>query len=123
MTPYENGKGVDFRGTAGNEGHGIVVADGFQVGEVSAPTVILSGEVTIDPPSLTTGAFAEGDITIEGVELGDKVDLYPPYDTQGIMYQASVQAADTVTVAWTSCNSGTINLAEGEWGYTVTRRV
>lgn len=113
--------GVDYRTKSGIKG--IVRADGFQVGSVAIPKVVLSGIITIDPPSLTTGAFGEGDIDLVGVALGDKVDLYPPYDTQGIMYQASVQAADKITVSWTSCNTSTINLAEGTWGYTVTRRV
>lgn len=113
--------GADYRTDGGIKG--IVRADNFQVGGTLIPRVILSGTITIDPPSLTTGAFAEGDITITDVALGDKVDLYPPYDTQGIIYQASVQSANTVTVAWTSCNTGTINLAEGTWGYAVYRRV
>jgi hypothetical protein len=112
---------TDFRGTAG--GDGIVIADEFQTTSgVTTPKVVLSGTVTINPPSLTTGAFAEGDITITGAALGDKIDLYPPYDTQGIIYQASVASANTVTVSWSSCNAGTIDLASGTWGYTVTRR-
>jgi hypothetical protein len=112
---------TDFRNGSGT---GTVIADGFITGAgISAPKVILSGSVTIDPPSLATGAFAEGDITITGVALGDRVDLFPPYDTQAIMFQASPAAANTVTVAWSSCNVGTIDLASGTWGYTVTRRV
>lgn len=112
---------TDFRGTAG--GDGVVIADEFQTTSgVTTPKVVLSGTVTINPPSLTTGAFAEGDITITGAALGDKIDLYPPYDTQGIIYQASVASANTVTVSWSSCNAGTIDLASGTWGYTVTRR-
>lgn len=112
--------GVNFSNA---QGTGIVTADGFKVGSVAVPIVVQSGTITIDPPSLATGAFAEGDLDLVGVELGDRVDLYPPYDTQGIMYQASVQADDKITVAWTSCNTNTIDLASGSWGYTVTRRV
>lgn len=104
-------------------GTGVVEADIFKVGGIAAPKVVLSGTITIDPPSLTTGAFGEGDLDLVGVTLGDKVDLYPPYDTQGIIFQASPQAADKITVSWTSCSLSTINLAEGTWGYTVTRRV
>lgn len=115
--------GVDFRGTAGNTGLGVVVADGFQTTSgVSMPKAVLSGTVTINPPSLTTGAFAEGDITITGVALGDAILLFPPYDMQGIMFQASPASANTVTVSWSSCNAGTIDLASGTWGYVVLRR-
>lgn len=116
--------GADFRGLGANAGNGIVLADAFQTTSgVSAPSVVLSGSLTINPPSLTTGAFAEGDLTLTGVALGDRVELFPPYDTQGIMYQASVQAANNITVSWSSCNVGTIDLASGTWGYAVTRRV
>lgn len=114
--------GLDQKGTSFP--HGINSPAGKQwVNDIQQPYVVLTGTLTIDPPSLTTGAFAEGDVTITGVALGDKIDLYPPYDTQGIMYQASVAAANTVTIAWSSCNVGTIDLASGTWGYTVTRRV
>jgi hypothetical protein len=112
--------GVDY---TSNKGKGIVIADGFQTTSgVTVPKVVLSGTITVDPPSLTTGAFAEGDATITGVALGDKIDLFPPYDTQGVIYQATPAAANTVTISWTSCSTSTINLAEGTWGYTVTRR-
>lgn len=105
-------------------GTGIVTADGFKTGAgVTAPKVILSTTLTIDPPSLTTGAFAESDFALNGVALGDSIELYPPYDTQGIMYQASVQAANNITVAFSSCNVGTVDLASGSWGVVVKRRV
>ena len=113
--------GVNYQN---KQGTGIVTADGFETTMgVVVPKVVDSGTLTINPPSLTTGAFAEGDIDLVGAALGDKVDLYPPYDTQGIMNQASVQAADKITVSWTRCNTGTIDLASGTWGYTITRRV
>lgn len=112
--------GVDYRTKTGK---GIVRADGFQSGNVLIPKIVASGTITINPPSLSTGAFGEGDLDLVGVALGDKVDLYAPYDTQGINYQASPQAADKITVSWTSCSTSTVDLASGEWGYTVTRRV
>lgn len=105
------------------EGTGVVIADGFQTSEgITAPKVVISGTVTFDPPSLTTGAFAEADVTVTGAALGDSIQLFPPYDTQGIIYQGSVQSANTVTIALTSCNSGTVDLASGSWGVVVWRR-
>lgn len=105
-------------------GTGAVQADIFKNGSgVISPNVVLSGTVTFDPPSLTTGAFAlSSGITIAGVALGDTVDLYPPYDTQGIMYQASPSAANTIKISLTSAASGTVDLASGTWGYAVKRR-
>jgi hypothetical protein len=109
----------DYRNRAGT---GTIQADVLKIGAVQSPRVVLSGTLTIDPPSLTTGAFAEGDQALTGVALGDIVDLFPPYDMQGIMVQASVQAANNITISWSSCNIGTINLASGTWGYAVKRR-
>jgi hypothetical protein len=112
---------TDFRNSGGT---GVVVADGFQTSSgVSAPKVVLSGAITFDPPSLTTGAFAvSSGIAITGVALGDSIDLYAPYDTQGIMYQASPSAADTIKISLTSAAAGTVDLASGTWGVVVKRR-
>lgn len=106
-----------------SEGTGGVVADYFQTSEgVSAPKAVISTTVTFNPPSLTTGAFAEADVTVTGAALGDSIQLFPPYDTQAIMYHGSVASANTVTIALTSCNAGTIDLASGSWGVVVWRR-
>lgn len=114
---------TDYRATAG--GDGIVVADAFRTGAgVSAPLVVLSGTVTFDPPSLTTGAFATSSaIPVTGIALGDAIDLYPPYSTQGIMYQASPSSTGNMIINLTSCAAGTVDLASGSWGYVVKRRV
>jgi hypothetical protein len=114
---------TDFTATSG--GDGIFKATAFQTGAgVSAPLVVVSTTITFDPPSLTTGAFAESsDIVITGVALGDIVELYPPYDTQGIMYQASPASAGNITISLTSCASGTVDLSSGTWGVVVKRRV
>ena len=105
------------------KGTGIIDVDGVKIGQITQPRTVLSGTMTIDPPSLTTGNFAEGDLTLTGVALGDRVELYPPYDMQGIIAKADVQAANNITVSWTSCNAGTVDLASGTWGYAVIRRV
>lgn len=117
--------GVDFRGKDNNIGLGIVTADGFQTGAgVSAPLVVLSGTTTFDPPSLTTGAFATSSaIAITGIALGDSIDLYPPYSTQGIMYQATPSSTGNMIINLTSCSGSTVDLASGSWGYVVKRRV
>lgn len=117
--------GADFRGQGANAGNGNVIADSFQTTSgISAPKIVLSGTITFDPPSLTTGAFAlSSGITITGVALGDAIQLFPPYDTQGIMHQANPSATDTIKISLTSCAAGTVDLASGTWGYVVKRRV
>lgn len=116
--------GADFRGTAGNEGKGIVVADGFATGSgASLPSVIASTTITFDPPSLATGAFAVSTaITVTGVKLGDSVELYPPYDTDGVMYNASPSAANAIKISLFNTNAATKDLASGSWGVVVKRR-
>ncbi|KWX71619.1 hypothetical protein AMQ84_27240 [Paenibacillus riograndensis] len=117
--------GVDFRGTAGNTGTGIVIADGFQTSSgVSTPKVVLSTTITFDPPSLTTGAFAVSTaVTVTGVALGDSIELYPPYDTDGVIYQATPSASNAIKISLFNANSGTKDLASGTWGVVVKRRV
>lgn len=114
---------TDFRSTSG--GDGIVLADRFQTSDgVNAPQTVVTGSITFDPPSLATGAFAVSTaITVTGAALGDAVDLYPPYDTQGIMYQASVSAANAIKISLTSASAGTVDLASGTWGVVVKRRI
>lgn len=120
-----NGTGADFRGEGGNAGLGIVVADAFQTGAgVSAPLAVVSTTITFDPPSLLTNAIAVSTgITVTGAALGDHVQLYSPYDTQGIDAQAAVSAADTIVINLHNRSAGTVDLASGTWGVVVLRRV
>lgn len=112
-----------FNSTAG--GDGIVQADAFQTGAgISAPLVIVSTTVTFDPPSLATGVFAVSTgITVTGAAIGDRVELYPPYDTQGIDAQANVSAANTIVINLHNRSAGTVDLASGAWGVVAKRRV
>ncbi|CAH1205646.1 hypothetical protein PAECIP111893_02385 [Paenibacillus plantiphilus] len=113
--------GVDYRTKTGK---GIVRADGFSVGSVTAPKAVVSTTVTFDPPSLATGAFAvSSGITVTGSALGDNVELYPPYDTDGVIYQGSVSAANTIKISLINTNGSTKDLASGAWGVVVKRRV
>lgn len=108
-------RGVDFRGTAGEEGKGFVTADGF------GATI---QKITFNPPSLATGVFATSSaIDVAGVKLGDAIDLYPPYGTQGVIYQASVSAADKIVINLFNASAGTVDLAEGTWGVSIKRGV
>ncbi|GAB7057347.1 hypothetical protein JCM16163A_40960 [Paenibacillus sp. YK5] len=114
---------TDFRSTAG--GDGIVIADEFRTSAgVSAPKVVVSGTITFDPPSLATGAVAVSTgITVTGAAIGDNIELYPPYDTQGVAAQAQVSAANTLVISLHNRSAGTVDLASGTWGVVVKRRV
>jgi hypothetical protein len=114
--------GMDIRSDSGK---GILKADGVQIGGGNkVPAVVVSTSITFDPPSLTTGAFAVSTgITVTGAALGDAVELYPPYDTDGVIYQASPSAANTIKISLFNANTATKDLASGTWGVVVKRRV
>jgi hypothetical protein len=114
---------TDFTATAG--GDGIVRANAFQtIAGVTSPLVVISGTITFDPPSLATGVFAiSSAIPVTGVALGDSVELYPPYDTQGIIYQGSPSSAGNIKISLFNASAGTVDLASGTWGVVVKRRV
>jgi hypothetical protein len=113
---------TDFRN---DDGTGTVIADGFVTGAgVSAPKVVLSGTITFDPPSLATAAIAvSSGIVVTGAAIGDHIELYPPYDTQGVAVQAQASAANTIVISLHNRAAGTVDLASGSWGYVVKRRV
>lgn len=115
--------GLDQKGTAFPNGINVS-KDKFFFDGVRAPYVVVSGSITFDPPSLATGAFAAGTgITVIGAALGDAVELYPPYDTDNVMYQGSVSAANTIKISLFNANSGTKDLPSGTWGVVIKRRV
>lgn len=85
-------------------------------------TNLINTTITFDPPSLATvtGALSSG-ITITGAALGDRVNLFPPYDMQGVIAYGSVSAADTIKISLFNPTGGTIDLASGTWRVQVVR--
>lgn len=86
-------------------------------------TDLVVASTTFDPPSLTTvtGAVSSG-ITVTGALLGDRVELFPPYDMQGIIAFGYVSAQDTVKISLFNPTGGTIDLASGSWTIHVIRK-
>lgn len=106
------------------QGTGIIQADIIKIGSVQAPKSVVTGTITFDPPSLATGAIAvSSGITVTGAALGDHIELYPPYDTQGIAVQAQASAANTIVISLHNRSAGTVDLASGTWGVVVKRRL
>lgn len=80
--------------------------------------------VTIDPASLATvtGAVTAA-ATVTGAKLGDAVNVFPPaYDTQGVIYQGFVSAANAVKISFFNPTAATIDLASGSWTIQVIRK-
>ena len=107
--------GADFRGTAGEQGRGIVVADGFQVGDVPLVKKLLTATATIDPASINDGDSATATMTVTGAALGDIAIVAPPYSLQGLQMTAYVSAANTVTIVLFNNTGGAVDLPSGTW--------
>lgn len=92
-------------------------------GKVSYISNLFSAVVTVDPASLATvtGAVTAG-ITVTGAAVGDRVEVFPPYDTQGVMVQGFVSAANTVKLSFFNPTGATIDLASGSWTIQVIRK-
>ena len=74
-------------------------------------------KVTINPPSLGTGADGSTTATVpvsdisDGAAVGDGVFLIPPYDMQEIMYSGAISAANTIEAMFYNTGAGTVDLA------------
>lgn len=77
-----------------------------------SPTLV--GSATFDPTALDTGEFSSCDITVNGAALGDKVLVSMAADISDLSSDATVSAADTVTVVITN-NSDTIYTGNTTW--------
>ena len=79
--------------------------------------------VVVDPASLATitGALTAA-ITVPGAALGDRVELFPPYDLQGVMAQGNVSAANTVKISFFNPTGATVDLASGQWTIQAIRK-
>jgi hypothetical protein len=74
----------------------------------------LIGTATYNPPSLAAGATTTTTITLNGVILGDTVvGVSFSLDTQGILFEGYISAANTITVRLTNPTAGVIDLASG----------
>lgn len=121
--------GLDIRGQGPNAGNGGVYAD-FYAGPngIKGYNTIVNTTISFDPPSLTalatpaTASAISSAITVTGVKVGDMVELFPPYDLQGIMLQAYATANDTIKISLLNPTNATIDLALGTWGVVVSRR-
>lgn len=78
------------------------------------PSQRLTGTATYDPPSIASGASsAATTVTVTGALLGQQAGASFSLNTQGVIFNAWVSAADTVSVILTNPTAGTIDLASG----------
>lgn len=68
--------------------------------------------ITYDPANLTNGSETESaNISATGCVFGDHVQVFPPYDMQGIQYWGYVKVADNVRIRLRNGTGGTLDLA------------
>lgn len=97
----------------------VIVGDGDFRLLVSArfgdlPSKRLSGTATYNPPNLAAGASsAATTVPVTGALLGQPAQATFSLDTQGVIFNAWVSAADTVSVILTNPTAGALDLASG----------
>lgn len=82
----------------------------------------LFAAAALDFPSIAAAATATLNITVTGAVVGDPVVLALPATVNaGILFDARVSAADTVTVRATNITAGAIDPASATFGVTVLK--
>lgn len=77
---------------------------------------VINADVTVAPPSLAAAAGElSSAITVTGASVGDRVNVFPPYSTKGVMVFGDVSADDTVTLSFFNPTSAEVALASGTW--------
>jgi hypothetical protein len=100
---------------------GPVVSDnGFIVGSGAQITKVLTGSASLNFGSIATTASADLTITVTGAAVGDEVSLaLPASPTAGIVFNAFVSAANTVTVRASNITANAVDPAEATYGVLV----
>jgi hypothetical protein len=111
--------GNQFRLTTGAANAETVTVDGVYFQQVPWH---YSTTFTYDPPSLGTGTGTTTTVAITNAAIGDHLDVYPPYDLQGLMATAAASSAGNATLSIFNPTVGTVNLASGTWMVRGTRQ-
>ena len=109
--------------TTGVDVVGNLTASGtVRVGGGTVVTNILSATATLDFPSISSNDTHTLTITVTGAVAGDSVFLGVPAGLNaGLIFCASVTAADTVTVRMHNSSGGSVDPASGTFRATVIR--
>lgn len=91
------------------------------LGRSDAPTLrgdlgFLTATAALDFPSIAAGAKADLTITVAGAAVGDAVILgLPAAPAAGLVFNAFVSAADTVTIRASNTSSGAVDAASATY--------
>jgi hypothetical protein len=91
--------------------------NGFIAGNGNTITKVLSGSASLNFGSIGAAAQADLTITITGAAVGDEVIMaLPAAPTAGLIFNAFVSAADTVTVRASNITAAPIDPAAATFG-------
>ena len=99
----------------------VATGGGFKIGSKNL-NGFLTGTVSVNPPSILTGAAGSVAVTITGVAATDIVVLEPPTDLEaGLCVKGHVVTADTVTIYFANHTAGTVDGAAKNWKYKIVQ--
>lgn len=98
----------------------VVSTNGFIVGSGSTVTKVLSASASLNFPSISAAGQQDLTITVTGAATGDEVVMaLPAAPTAGLIFNAFVSAANTVTVRASNITASPIDPAAATFGVIV----
>lgn len=98
----------------------VVSQNGFSTGHAASLTKILTAQAALDFPSIAAASQANLTITVTGAAVNDEVIMgLPAAPTAGIVFNAFVSAANTVTIRATNVTVGAIDPASATYSVIV----
>lgn len=94
--------------------------NGFITGSGATLTKVLTASASLNFPSISAASQADLTITVAGAAVGDEVSLgLPAAPTAGLVFNAFVSAANTVTVRASNITASPIDPAAATFGVIV----
>jgi hypothetical protein len=98
----------------------VVSLNGFIAGSGATISKVLSASAALDFASISAASQGNLTITVTGAAVGDEVILaLPAAPTAGLVFNAFVSAADTVTVRASNITGSPIDAASATYGVVV----
>jgi hypothetical protein len=98
----------------------VVSTNGFIAGSGATVTKILTATATLDFGSISAASQADLTITVTGAAAGDEVIMaLPAAPAAGIVFNAFVSAANTVTIRASNITGSPVDPASASYGVIV----
>ena len=100
----------------------VTSLNGFKSGTGLAIKLVLGASATLDFASIAAAGSADLTITVAGAATNNVVSLgLPAAPTAGLVFQAFVSAANTVTVRATNITAGAVDAVSATYSVVVTQ--